>query len=435
MYHGNRIESLYDLVTGDEDARVCLDIPPAACNDQPHNFFAYLAANLLGKVADEIASAKLILPWLFGLLGVPAALVGFLVPIREAGVLLPQLAVAAYIRNLPIRKWVWVIGAALSATSLLLMGLAAMTLEGALAGGILLAALVLFSLSRGLCSVAAKDVLGKTVSKSRRGKLMGLASGVSGFFTLFIGIAIEAMGRDAGPLILAGLLLLGAALWLPAIAAFASLREQPGATEGGGNALDAALRHLLLVRTNLAFRQLVITRILLLGVALSPPFYVLLIQQYSAGLAGLGLLIIAVGLADALSAPIWGNLADRSSRRVMMLGALLAALLGFGVVGLVESGTSLLQGPWVMGSAYLLLIVAHSGVRLGRKVYLVDLATQGDRAAMTAVSNTLTGAAMLLAGGIGVVAIWLGTEGVIGLLALVSLVAAWSAWRMPEVSA
>ena len=77
------IEALYNRVTGDEDARVCKDIPEAACNDQPYNFFAYLVANLLGKVADEIASAKLIIPWLFGVLGVPAAFTGFLVPIRE----------------------------------------------------------------------------------------------------------------------------------------------------------------------------------------------------------------------------------------------------------------------------------------------------------------------------------------------------------------
>ena len=67
------LENLYNRVTGDEDARVCKDIPEAACHDQPRNFFAYLSANLLGKVADEITSAKLVVPWLFGVLGVPAA--------------------------------------------------------------------------------------------------------------------------------------------------------------------------------------------------------------------------------------------------------------------------------------------------------------------------------------------------------------------------
>lgn len=41
------LDQLYDYVTGDEDARVCRDIPAAACRHQPRNFFAYLLANLL----------------------------------------------------------------------------------------------------------------------------------------------------------------------------------------------------------------------------------------------------------------------------------------------------------------------------------------------------------------------------------------------------
>ena len=53
------IETLYNRITGDEDARVCKDIPDSACDDQPHNFFAYLGANFLGKVADERALQSL----------------------------------------------------------------------------------------------------------------------------------------------------------------------------------------------------------------------------------------------------------------------------------------------------------------------------------------------------------------------------------------
>ena len=434
MYHKNKLESLYDLVTGDEDARVCKDIPDRACNDQPHNFFAYLSANLLGKVADEIASAKLILPWLFGALGVPAAFVGFLVPIRESGVLLPQLAVAAFIRHLAIRKWVWVSGAGLSAAALILMGLAGMSLTGVSAGWMLLAALVVFSLSRGLCSVSAKDVLGKTVSKSRRGRLMGLSSGIAGTLTLFIGLGIETLGRDAGAVLLSGLLLLGAALWLPAIFSFASLREQPGATEGGGNAFSTAMQNLALLKTDREFRRFVTTRILLLGVALAPPFYVLLAQQYSQGLTGLGLLVIAAGLADSLSAPLWGRMADNSSRWVMAIASALAGLLGVLLWGLSASGSYLLTNPWLMALFYLTLIIAHSGVRLGRKVYLVDMAGEGNRAAMVAVSNTVIGIVMLAAGVVGIAAIWIGTAGVILLLALLSLIATFTALRLPEIS-
>ena len=139
------LEELYNRITGDEDARVCKDIPEAACNDQPRNFFAYLTANLLGKIADEISSAKLVIPWLFGALGVPAAFTGFLVPIREGGVLLPQLAVAAAVRKLPIRKGVWLLGGLLTGLSLFGMAAAAWSLEGSAAGAAILALLVLFS--------------------------------------------------------------------------------------------------------------------------------------------------------------------------------------------------------------------------------------------------------------------------------------------------
>ena len=52
------------------------------------------------------------------------------------------------------------------------------------------------------------------------------------------------------------------------------------------------------------------------AVALAPPFYVLVAQQQAeSGLLGLGALIIANGLASSISAPFWGYLGDRSSRR------------------------------------------------------------------------------------------------------------------------
>jgi MFS family permease len=67
-----------------------------------------------------------------------------------------------------------------------------------------------------------------------------------------------------------------------------------------------------LLRTDAAFRRFVLVRIALLSVALAPPFYVLLLQQSGGDLSGLGLLIIASGLASSISAPIWGWLSDRS---------------------------------------------------------------------------------------------------------------------------
>jgi hypothetical protein len=434
--HKSPVTNLFELVTGDEDARVCKDIPEDACNDQPRNFFAYLVANFTGKVADELASARLTLPWLLASLGSPAAIAGFLVPIREAGVLLPQLVVAAAIRNLAVRKGVWLAGAALSALALALMALVAARLTGAAAGWAILLLLVMFSLARGLCSVSAKDVLGKTVSKGRRGTLMGYSTALSGLAVLGFGVYLQQLGDQAATADLMILLLgTGAGLWVLAFFAFTAINERPGATEGGGNALATALASLALLRKDDALRRFVIARALLLSVALAPPFYVLLAQQRTdGGLAGLGMLIIASGVASSVSAPIWGRLGDRSSRLVMFVAASAAGGLGIAVFTLATVDSTLLSNPLAHGVLYLALIVFHSGVRLGRKVYLVDLATADNRATYVAVSNTVIGVAMLAGGGIGVLADLFTIERVILLLGLLALAAAWWISRLPEVS-
>ncbi len=429
-------EALYNRVTGDEDARVCKDIPESACKDQPHNFFAYLVANLLGKVADEIASAKLVIPWLFGVLGVPAAFTGFLVPIREGGVLLPQLAVAAAVRRLAIRKGVWLLGAVLSALSLLGMAIAAMVMEESAAGVAIVLMLVIFSLARGLCSVSAKDVLGKTVSKSRRGALMGWSASLSGIAVLGVGVWLGSLDPgESGLAVFAWLLSAGGVLWILAALFFATIREQPGATEGGGNALAVALQQLQLLMNDEPFRRFVFARSLLLAVALAPPFYVLLAQEQAhAELLGLGALVIANGLAASLASPFWGYLGDRSSRWVMASAAAGAGLLGLYTFAAIEFDWSWATSELGLAAIFMILNVMHGGVRLGRKVYLVDMATAGNRAAYVAVSNSVVGVLMLVGGLIGLIADWLGSAATVLILGLLSLSAAAYVHSLPDVS-
>ena len=389
--------------------------------------------------ADQIlgASAKLILPWLLGALGAPAALVGFVVPIREAGVLLPQLAVAAYIRRMPLRKPVWIAGSLLSALALALIALAAATTRGAVAGWLILLLLTVFSLARGLCSVSAKDVLGKTVSKARRGNLMGLSAGMAGTLTLALGLYLQlaADGGDGSVTVLVALLAGGALLFVLSALVFRLTLEQPGATEGGGNALDTALQSIGLLRTDPLFRQFVLVRIALLSVALASPFYVLLLQEASGGvLAGLGLLVIASGLASSLSAPIWGRLSDRSARLVMAAASATAGVVGIVTWALAFTDPSLIGNPYLFALLFLVLNIAHAGVRLGRKVYLVDMATADTRAAMVAVSNTVIGVVMLAAGLVGVLGDLFGAAAVILVLGIGSLGAAVYALGLREVS-
>src|SRR5690606_5117817 len=93
-------------------------------------------------------------------------------------------------------------------------------------------------------------------------------------------------------------------------------------------ALAVAVKSLGILATEPDFRRFVLARGLLLSIALVPPFFVLLAQAHTGGkAAGLGLMIVASGLAASLSSPVWGRMSDRSSRQTMALAALAGGAL------------------------------------------------------------------------------------------------------------
>jgi predicted MFS family arabinose efflux permease len=360
--------------------------------------------------------------------------IALLVPIRESGSLIPQLAIAAWVRRKAVRKWVWVLGAALQGAAVAAIGAIAFLLQGMTAGLAVLAVLVVFSLARGLCSVSSKDVLGKTIPKTRRGRVSGIASGLSGVVVVLVGLGMY-LGRpaDAGPLFYAALLFGAAALWWVAAIVYGTIREEPGETGGGGNAAAAAMKSLGLLARDRPFRRFVITRALLISSALAAPYYVSLAQRSSKGATSmLGLVVLAGGLASSLSAPTWGRMADRSSRRALLLAATLAGVLGVVVFLLERLLGSDLPG-WTYPAAFLILGIAHSGIRLGRKTYLVDMAGGNKRTDYVAVSNTVIGVILLVAGGVTAALSFLPPETLILLLAAASLAGALGGLGLPEV--
>ncbi len=428
------LDTLYDALMAEEDARSCADIPGSACTSVPGNFFRQVAATTLTGLGDALTNPKTTLAWLMGMVGAPVGLIAWLVPVRESGSLLPQLFIAAQIRHLSLRKGVWVFGSLAQAAALIAMGLAAWLADGALAGALIIACLVAFSLARGLCSVAGKDVIGKTVPKRRRGRLNGLAGSLSGGLVLAFGIACMVWPpRDDDTLFYAGLLVASALLWLAAAWVFRGIDEVPGATEGGRNGIAAALGRLRLLRDDVPFRRFVIARALLLCTALSAPFYVLLAQALHSGLSMLGAFLVANGLAGSLSSMVWGRLADRSSRRVMIGAAVLGSLLG-PLVLVIDHMKVLPENlqPWLFPVAFFVLGVAHAGVRIGRKTYVLDLGGGQRRTDYVAISNSVIGLVLLATGLFGLLGSMIGAAGMLLLLSLVGLAGAMFALRLPE---
>ncbi|MBD5781112.1 MFS transporter [Pelagicoccus sp. NFK12] len=430
----NSLGELYDRVNGEEETRLCKDIPEAACKHLPRNYFAYLASNVISKLADELSSARLVLPWLFSSLGAPIGLVGFIVPLREAGVLIPQLFVSEYLRRKEKRKEAWLAGAAFSGLCLLLIGSITPFLGSTLAGYVTLFLLLAYSLGRGICSVSAKDVIGKTVSKKRRGTLMGYSAGLSSALVLFVGLWLTFALEDGGDSLPFILLLAAGLLWFLSVYCFSRIVEEPGATEGARSPIAAIRENIGLLTDDPDFRRYLIVRALLLSVALAPPFYALMAKEGNDTASTLGWLIVAGGIAGSIGGPIWGRFADLSSRMTMSLASLACGIFGIGIAVVQHFGDSRwLESSIAQGFLFFVVSVFYAGVRLGRKAYLVDMVS-GDKSGYVAVGNTLIGIALLVMGSLGFLAQFLGPSGTIGVLGLISVGASLAAWRLREVS-
>lgn len=421
------------LLDDEEDARVCEDIPEEACVEVHRNFFKIGISQTLTKLADELSNAKTVLPWLLGTLGASPFWVGLLVPIRESASMLPQIVIGNFVRHRAIRKNVWVLGAFLQGLALIGMAAVALFLRGTGSGAAVLSLLLLFSLARSLCSVASKDVIGKTIPKRRRGRLTGFTAAFSGLLTLGIGFAlVRWAGAEASPMLFAALLAIGMGLWFLAMGIYSSIVEMPGATEGGKNVILDAFKRLNILRTDRPFRRFVLVRALLISTALAGPYYVLLARESGGGGELLGLFVLASGMASALSSAFWGRYSDRSSRSVLVIAAATASTLGLFMFVLDISG--LLMGfSWIAPIAFFILAIAHSGVRIGRKTYILDLAGGSRRTDYVAVGNTVIGAVLLASGMFGALSNFLSASGMLLVLSFFGFLGVILGRRLQEV--
>ncbi|MDJ0808930.1 MAG: MFS transporter [Desulfobacterales bacterium] len=430
----SRVEAIYARLSGEDTSeRACTDIPPEECTNLPHNFVLNVLNGAASKLAEQVASAKLVLPWLLGALGAPPVFVGLLLPLRQTGSLLPQLAVAGRIRRYPVRKWFWVVAAMVQVVMLLAMVAAAVLLPPSAAGLVIVIALLVFSVCRGVGSVAFQDVTGKTIPKGRRGKLLAVRGMLGGLLTIGVGLAIRAAFSDTVKTHPALVLLFGGAvLWLIAGLAFAGMKESPGAVAGGRDAYREVRAGLQFVRRESWFRRFLAVRAALLSVELAAPFYVLYIKQLLPGQSKtLGIIVIAAGLAAALSSPFWGRFADLSSRKVLVLSGIMAVLTGAGAlaIGFLPPAW---RSPYLAAAIFMLLGFAEAGVLLGRKTYLIDRADPERRATFVAFANSSIGLVALAFGALGFVAGLIGLPWLIGILMFLGLAGAALSSMLPE---
>lgn len=428
------------------------ELPEPVRRNVPGNTLRLVGANALQSSGDQMVNASTVLPWLFHAIGVPAALTGALVPIRESGSMLPQAFLTPLVIKVRQRKLVTLVGALVQALSVAVMAVTAAIGSGLAAGLTIIVALAVFSLGRCLTSIASKDVQARTVPKGERGQINGLATTASGLVAITLGLAVRALGEGLDAQTLAAILGVGSVLWVlvalvwwsvhepvdaPSRRSQSDLLRDRGEGEGEEEQDTWFAQTLTLLREDATFRSFVTVRSFLLVSSLSPPFIVTLAVQAGApALTGLGGFIIASGLAALLGGRIFGRMADRSSKRLMTTGAALASLVLL-VLVLLDTFLDLdgdsLATYAIFVAAYFLVTMLHTGVRVGRKTYVVDMAEGDQRTTYVAVSNSAMGVVLLLVGAISSAIAGFGVIWALLFLAGLGVLGVVTSRRLPEV--
>lgn len=403
-------------------------------NDQreEHNARRFIWSNGLQNIGDQLVAPKTVLPWLFGAAGVPAVLTSFLVPIRESGSMLPQAFLSPWVTSKRSRKRVWLIGSWGQAIAAGLIALSALLLDGTPLGAVILILLAAHALFRSLCSLAGKDVQGRTISKGRRGGITGRATALAGAFTLAIGLILTFLPNNLPQWTIAALLAVGALTWALASLVFSGIDEPEAEPESKDG--QSMKEMWALVKGDRDLQKFLVVRSLMLVTALSTPFIVVMAGNEGADLTGLGAFIIASGGASLLGGRVSGRLSDRSSKSTMAWAAGVASTV---IVALVLSARLAPSGvnAWVMPLGFFLVNLAHTAVRVSRKTYLVDMADGDKRTMITGASNTVMGVVLLVVGAVSSAIAVLGPQAALIFLAIVGYAGVIGARNLKEVSA
>ena len=345
-----------------------------------------IAALSANKLADILISAKTTLPALLISLGAPVWMIGWLVPIRESGALLPQAVIGILLRKMRARHTVWRVGIIIQVLAVLAMFLAGLMLEQAKAGWVVLVALVILSLGRSVCSLTVKDIEADIAQKGERGDLIGKASTLSGILTLLVAVPMVFFQESLGIAAILGLVLTAAAAFFCTFMLMLPVKTFVDVAQTD----DKSSKKTAFWQFDAVVYRFVLVRGLFVHSALVAPYFML---ESEAGAESLLPLYLAAQAAAAmLSSLIWGKVSDNSARKTLQIAGVIAVAA---CMGLLITGAA---SVWVSGFLFFMLSVAHTGVRTGRKTYSLDVREGQGRTELVAFSNTAIGLILLAFG-------------------------------------
>lgn len=368
------------------------------------NWFAFLGDYLGFGVGVIFASTTTTLPAFADVLTDNKVLIGAVSSVWAGGWLLPQIFAAHYLSDKP-RKYPIMMKWQLIGRPAFPLFVVWLLLGGAqypeLTIGLFLLALTVFMSTDALVALAFLDLFGKAMPHDRRGRLIGVGQVLSGLAAVGAGALIQRVLGPSGPgfpmnyALIFGLASVGFAV---STIACSFIVEAPEAVEAQRPSLRAYLPQLgRLWRTDQRFSRITLVRLLSGLGALATTFYVVYATDIlNMPAASVGLFAGAATIGTAVAGLLLGVVADRyGSQRVVQvvtwtqfLVPVLALLCHLGVFG----GAVNLVFPLL----YVLLGIYDGSVMLGFLSYILEISPPGQRPTYMGLTNTLTGALIVL---------------------------------------
>lgn len=370
----------------------------------------------------------------------PEPLVGLITTLWAGMWLLPQLPIGRWMAPRPRKKPILVISAILGRSSILFFAIAlAARLDPALLFGLLMLAVIVFRGGDAISAVAWFDVISTVLPNNLRGRVLGVAQ-ASAFILEFGASFVVAwsLGTTGPSFSLNYALLFGGAavgLLVSAIALTTLIEPAADVTNNVSAQLNmgAHVRHIL--KSDQAFKQVSIGRILIGINGLATPFYVVHATQYlGVPSDSIGLFLAAQTIGGVIFSLLLGAVNERRGSmvvvRISMLLAMVPPILAV-VLHLVGVGNTSLA---TIGYLFVFAAIGATDASflLGFLAFVLDIAPPNERTAYTGLANTI-GGLLVIAPTIGGFVLQLTSFPVLFIAACVGpLVGFWLVLKLPQ---
>lgn len=367
-------------------------------------------------------------------------IVGLAGSLQRAGWHLPQLPLAGYLERRPYKLPVYLKANAVRMSLMLafLPILALLAVEHP--SLVLLSFLLLFGLGAlfgGVAGLPFTDIVGKTIPRRLRGPFYairfffgaGLLSISAGFIVKHFLEQTDAFPFPQNYLWIFGIAL---SLMIVGIICYAFVKEPPGKAASSGRGVRDVFSEIPeILKRDVNYRQLIVSRLLVSGIGFSLPFYIVLARErFGLAEGATGVFLAMQTLGATLSNLPWGWLSSRRGNRlVIRLSAYAIGIVPLYALGLIamqnvahNSGTDLSNPMWLFLPIFFLMGGAMTGSFVGYNSMLLDIAPDDRRPTYIGITNTAMGGASLFPAVGGLIGDLMGLEATF-LLAGISVIA------------